>query len=113
MRPEEEVRLLIEEMRRVRAYGLWKAGWWTDRITLRSAQLQSHPDGAPLSEEVLEGIGAYANEHAVREISRVERLNAAWDGLCGLAEAVLNRTGTTGGVNIELEEEESPPDQID
>lgn len=109
MRREEEVRLLVEEMRRVRAYGLWKAGWWTDRMTLRVSQQQSTPGMEPLSEEVSEGITAYANEHAAREITRVEQLNAAWDGLSTMAEAVLNGSTVTGGVDIELEEEEEDP----
>lgn len=113
MRREEEVRLLVEEMRRVRAYSLWKASWWTDRMNLRSTQLQSAADLGPLSEEVSEGVTAYANEHAAREITRVEQLNAAWGALSRTAEDVLNGATVSGGVDVELEDEDDQANDAD
>lgn len=93
---EEEVILLVEEMRRVLAYGRWKAEWWRGKVGRRSN----------VSPEVLEGIDAYAEEHAARELRHVEYLDIAWKGLVGSAEGVLNRTGGEGVVEVELEEEE-------
>lgn len=93
---EEEVILVSEEMRRVQEYGRWKAKWWRDRAGQR-------PNVSP---EVSEGIDAYAEEHADRELQRVDDLGRAWKGLPELAESVLTRTAPPAEVNVELEEEE-------
>lgn len=108
-RREEEVRLLIEEMRRVREYGRWKARWWKERVDCRVRIPE-----APLSDELFEGIAAYAEEHGARELRRVDRLDTVWGRLSSMAEKVLAREAVTDMVDIELEpEEEEQPDMVD
>lgn len=86
----------MEEMRRVQEYAKWKAGWWLQRVDLRS--------GA--SNELQEGIRAYAEEHAARELKRAGDLALAWNGLSLLAENVLAKKPNDVTVEVELEEEE-------
>ena len=88
--------MLVEEMRRVIAYGDWKAEWWGSRA-----------DGILGGEEVREGVRAYALEHRFRELSRVKELTVKWGKLCDHAKAVLARMNA-GMLEVELEEEESP-----
>lgn len=52
---EEEVELLVEEMRRVIHFFEWRARWWTGRATLRAAC-----SSLSTSSDVAEGVGAYA-----------------------------------------------------
>lgn len=68
---------------------------------------------APLSDELSEGIAAYAEEHAARERTRVAVLDVDWDGLCRMAEKSLARVAATEVMNIELEEEEDRPEMVD
>lgn len=103
------MRLLVEEMRRVREYGRWKAEWWMGRVNRRVRIPE-----APLLDELSEGIEAYAKEHAARERTRVDMLDVAWDALSRMAERSLARVAATEVVDIELEEEEAErPDVAD
>lgn len=90
-------------MRRVREYGRWKAGWWIGKIGKRSS----------VSSELLEGITAYAEEHAARELSRVQSLNEAWDSLSVVAKAALANNAAPVPLSIELEQEADGPDVVD
>lgn len=100
--------LVIEEMRRVKDYGRWKARWWREKIGGRSEVSDELP-GAPrlISDELAEGLTAYAEEHAVREGVRVGQLERSWDELTLQAQNVLNRVAGAGTVEVELEEEET------
>lgn len=100
---EEEVILLVEEMRRVQEYARWKADWWMSRVDLRFA----------VSTELREGTRAYAEEHAERELNRVSRLERAWGGLSVLAENVLAKRSPEAPIQVELDEEEPNPEQLD
>lgn len=88
--------LLKEEMRRVQEYAQWKSGWWTARVGLRTG----------ISDELAEGIRAYAEEHADRELRRAGDLALAWGGLTVLADNVLAKKAIVETVEVELEEEE-------
>lgn len=92
---EEEVTLLIEEMRRVVEYGKWKAKWWGELT-----------DSIPGSEPLREGVCAYALEHKDRELVRAEALSLKWGKLCTHAKAVLEKL-SAGILDVELEEEEN------
>lgn len=99
--------LVVEEMRRVKEYGKWKAAWWRETIGARSTVSDDLP-GAPVlvSDELAEGLSAYAEEHAVREMVRLEQLQRAWDQLANQAQNVLDKVAGAGSIEIELEEED-------
>lgn len=99
----EEVTLLIEEMRRVQEYGVWKAGWWIGLLGKRSS----------VDTELNEGVSAYAEEHAARELTRVESLRSSWGNLSSLAKNALIKGTTPVPVDIELEEEADGPELVD
>lgn len=99
----EEVTLLVEEMRRVREYGRWKAEWWIGLLSKRSS----------VDPELREGITAYAHEHAARELTRVESLCGAWDNLYNLAKAALVKDATPVALDIELDEDADGPELVD
>lgn len=60
MRWEEEVQLLLEEMRRVNVYLNWEAGWWEERAERRSSQA----GGVQVKPCLEEGLRAYARRQA-------------------------------------------------
>ncbi|GBE81977.1 hypothetical protein SCP_0403530 [Sparassis crispa] len=67
----EEVILLDEEMRHVLTFSDWKIGWWKERIGL-------HVD---ISEELEEGLIAYAHEHIVFERALGMQLRMKWSAV--------------------------------
>lgn len=69
LRWKEEVLLLCEELRRIKAFSQWKANWWRDQVNRR--------DG--LSVELQEGLRAYALQHAKFEDDRAALVGARWD----------------------------------
>jgi hypothetical protein len=63
----EEVQLLDEEMRRVLDYSQWKSQWWAEQIK----------DILP-TEELMEGLVAYALEHHAHEQALRTKLKKNW-----------------------------------
>lgn len=76
----EELRWLKEEMRRVLEFGDWKEQWWMDRVAMRT-------DGDPA---LMEGLRAYAFEHADIEHRYSEMLIAKWANIQQRAQVVLD-----------------------
>lgn len=75
----EELRWLDEEMRRVLEFGVWKEGWWRDRVSMRV-------EG---DDELMEGLSAYALEHAEDERTFREMLEGKWVGIRHRVQGVL------------------------
>lgn len=78
-RYHEEVEWLYEEMRRVLQFCDTKEQWWRDRIGMRV-------EG---DEALMEGLRAYALEHASDEHNFKEMLEGKWAGIRRRAEIVL------------------------
>jgi hypothetical protein len=76
---EEEVRLLDEEMRRVLAYCGWKAEWWRSQLGFRN----------DASKPIIEGLNAYAEEHAALALRQASSFNAKWYAVRIEARAVI------------------------
>ena len=66
-------------MRRSVVYTRWKAGWWTDQADYR-------PD---ISDELREGLRAYALQHAAEEADMANRWEAIWQPLRDAAAKFL------------------------
>lgn len=69
MRWSEEVLMLREEMRRVLAYFLWHAGWWSEL-----AVINRHG----LSNVSQEGVAAYAYKQAHHRMALRSKFNLLW-----------------------------------
>ena len=69
MRWSEEVLMLWEEMRRVLAYFLWHAGWWSEL-----AVINRHG----LSNVSQEGVAAYAYKQAHHWMALCSKFNLLW-----------------------------------
>ena len=69
MRWAEEVLMLWEEMRRVLAYFLWHAGWWSEL-----AVINRHG----LSNVSQEGVAAYAYKQAHHWMALCSKFNLLW-----------------------------------
>lgn len=68
MRWTEDVRFLVEEMRRVIAFFEWKAHWWKEQAGRRQVQ----------ATEVREGIMAYAAQQAALYAALKDRCEELW-----------------------------------
>lgn len=71
--------LLEEEMRRVIAFGRWKAIWWSQQGECRSG----------LDDTLAEGLRAYASEHEYLEDALADKLEAKWRDVRARAQSVL------------------------
>ncbi|KAL1697677.1 hypothetical protein EV121DRAFT_274943, partial [Schizophyllum commune] len=78
-RHREEIRLLLEEMRRVIATNIADAAEWRERATSRSCE----------DEQLREGLQSYALEHAARSTTRAARLTGKWQDIRVRAESAL------------------------
>lgn len=96
LRFEEEVELLLEEMRRVEVYGRWKAAWWRERAT-------ALPNA---SEAVREGLKAYAERAAKREEAIVTKAVERWAPLISTARELVAGLPVSSVIEINIEEEE-------
>ncbi|KAJ7429396.1 hypothetical protein B0H11DRAFT_1768213 [Mycena galericulata] len=85
----EELILLEEEMRRTVEFGLWRAAWWREQT-----------GAEPPSEEVGEGLAAFAEECARTELKRAEGLERKWAPVREKASRAL--AGLDGGSLIEI-----------
>lgn len=100
--------LLKEEMRRVLQFGEWKEQWWRDRIAMRAEQ-----DGA-----LMEGLRAYALEHADIEYRFRMMLEAKWKSirervdvvLGDLAKPVYSETPVKAPLVVDVDYDEEPED---
>ncbi|KAJ7153200.1 hypothetical protein C8R43DRAFT_1127039 [Mycena crocata] len=86
MRWAEEVALLEEEMRRIRQFLTWRAGWWTERADGRQRE-----DGPQREEE-----RAYA-WHAKLQTDLCERFETLWKDLPELV-----RKGRSGELEVQV-----------
>ncbi|KAF8995214.1 hypothetical protein BDZ89DRAFT_1149708 [Hymenopellis radicata] len=103
IRWEEEVALLLEEMRRVIAFRLWQARWWRER--------ESHPE---LSLADQEGLRAFAEEQAHNHEDVAADLEARWQGLRRVGQELLDGLPTgPETVEVVIEEEEAEDDNED
>jgi hypothetical protein len=75
----EEILLVEEEMRRVIAFGRWKADWWKAQITRRHG----------IENGLYEGLRAYAVEHEALEREFADALEAKWCNIRCHAQSVL------------------------
>jgi hypothetical protein len=71
--------LLEEEMRRVIAFGRWKARWWSEQVARRSN----------IEDGLVEGLRAYAMEHVFLEDALCDKLENKWRDMRTRAKAVL------------------------
>ncbi|KAG1864355.1 hypothetical protein F4604DRAFT_1882078 [Suillus subluteus] len=78
----EEIRLLLEEMRRILEFLTWQAKWWDERATSR----------VPERSEDAEGLAAYAKRQAAICRSLSARFRALWHGVTALVSANLDDT---------------------
>lgn len=99
--------LLEEEMRRVIAYGRWKAAWW-------SQQGERRPG---LDDALTEALRAYAAEHEYLENSLADKVEAKWHDVRARAQSVLAQLADGGAVtdlsptvDIEVELDEDDDD---
>lgn len=106
----DDVRLLVEEMRRVEAATRHIAGRWTWKSKLRST--------AP--SELQDGLAGYALRHAAMEECLADKWAEQWRkgkaraapilvGDMEAAEEAERQTKTDVLIEIELEEDDSPP----
>lgn len=77
---EEEVILLDEEMRRVLEFCMWKAGWWLDQAPRRE----------DVSESLVDGLRAYAQEQADQERRICSTWRTKWASARHLAKPILD-----------------------
>lgn len=68
MRATEEVQLLKEEMRHVRAFCTWKAAWWRTRACLRKVDAV-----------LAEGSVAYSKDQAIIQEALEAEFGLLWD----------------------------------
>ncbi|KAF8993591.1 hypothetical protein BDZ89DRAFT_972725 [Hymenopellis radicata] len=101
LRFEEEVDLLLEEMRRVIAYGHWKAAWWRERA-------DGVPDAAP---GIRLGIRAYSESQAVREERHITTLEGKWRDLRGVGEEFLAGLPVSHIVEVEVDAEDEEDEE--
>ncbi|KAK0449374.1 hypothetical protein EV421DRAFT_1900069 [Armillaria borealis] len=97
---EEEVELLNEEMRRVLAYKEWHHSWWMSQLGMRTR----------ISEDLQEGLTAYAYEHAVQDWSCASELKKKWHPLRKLAIELLEGLPITEVYEYEVEEDDISDD---
>jgi hypothetical protein len=97
--------LLEEEMRRVIAFGYWKADWWRKQADRRSNA----------EEALFEGLQAYAAEHVHLELAFVEKVQEQWRDVRERAKLIIaelaggtlsDHPSTVINVEIELDEDE-------
>jgi hypothetical protein len=81
LRWREEVLLVMEEMRRVIAYGEWKAQWWINCLQAPPLVL------TPLTE----GLNAYAREQYIFEVQFQEKLEDAWKDIQQRARRAITK----------------------
>ncbi len=96
LRWEEEIELLLEEMRRVAVYGNWKAAWWR-------ARANAHPDA---SAALREGITGFATRAAIREEAQVREVEEKWQPLIKMGKELVEGIPITNVLEYELEEDE-------
>ncbi|KAJ7096175.1 hypothetical protein C8R44DRAFT_644543, partial [Mycena epipterygia] len=100
----EDVVLVEEEMRRTIEFGYWSAGEWQARATARTG----------VSDELQEGLGAYAAEQVQRERSTCLELQKKWVAIRRKGQAYLAREALlTGEDVIPLDEEETNEEEVD
>ncbi|KAJ6462254.1 hypothetical protein C8R47DRAFT_1225566 [Mycena vitilis] len=105
MRYAEEVELLEEEMRRVRHFLDWRAGWWRSQVGLR-AHLQ--PD-----EALREGHAAYAAKQAGYMEALSVRFADNWKDIPRLLEITRAAYATMQPDEEDEESEEGEVDEVD
>ncbi|KAJ6605141.1 hypothetical protein B0H10DRAFT_607302 [Mycena sp. CBHHK59/15] len=98
MRYAEEVELLEEEMRRVRQFLDWRAGWWRSLVGLRSAM---QPDAA-----LREGHAAYAGKQAGYMAGLSARFTKMWEDVPRFLEGAHATYATMCADDGDDEEEE-------
>ena len=98
MRWREEVDLLEEEMRRVRAFLRWRSGWWSERVGQKVL-----PPGPQL-----EGETAYALRQAAIQAQLADEFERDWKDL-----ADLIRQGRDGTLVVDDSEEKEEKEESD
>ncbi|KAF8907161.1 hypothetical protein CPB85DRAFT_1223639 [Mucidula mucida] len=101
MRWEEEVELLLEEMRRVIVYRRWNAEIWRER---------GRQQRAGLNAKCQQGLSAFAAEQASIQDSVADDLESHWMGIRALGQELLAGLPVSRVVEVELEEEEDGGD---
>lgn len=91
MRWDEEVKLLLEEMRRVKAFFHWQGDWWASQQSLRARSPDDPtPDDDPLSkvdEPTIEGLAAYARRQAELRYALRDHCTYMWRYVDGWLES--------------------------
>lgn len=99
MRWNEEVELLLEEMRRVKAFLSWQAGWWIER--------EDHSD-LSITAAQMEGLSAYARRQAQIRLY----LKVSFESMWRFVEQWVTM-GDVPGEEQEEEEDAQPPEEAD
>ncbi len=100
---EEEVALLLEEMRRVIVYRRWNAAWWrSDR--------EEDPNTDATCQQ---GLRAFAAEQAYLHDREADNLESRWKGVRILGQELLDGLPVSQVVQVEIDEEEHPDDNED
>lgn len=89
---EEEVRLLDEEMRRVVVYYQWKADWWRSQLGFREEA----------DEPMVEGLKAYAEEHATLALELANSFRAKWYAVRREARSLIEKAFGASAVSESL-----------
>jgi hypothetical protein len=89
---QEEIMLLVEEMRWVVAFGHWKADWWDGPAGQR----------ADMDSTLAEGLHGHAAEHAANERAFIVSIESKWGDIKDRANSVL----------VDLASDQLPEDQV-
>lgn len=102
MRWEEEVALLLEEMRRVIVYRRWNADLWRKRGREQLAELDTIYQ---------QGLSAFAAEQASIHDRVADDLESHWTGIRALGQELVNGLPVSRVLEVEVEEENGGEDR--
>ncbi|KAF9019901.1 hypothetical protein BDZ89DRAFT_1093800 [Hymenopellis radicata] len=103
LRWQEEVELLLEEMRRVIQYHRWQGEWWLQRLDMRRTDV---------SPELHQGMFAFAMEQAARRADIANDLSGKWAAVRQVAEDFLADRAPSQIVEVDFDEEDIPEENL-
>jgi hypothetical protein len=93
---KEEVSLLLEEMRRLDSYGQWEANVWDGRKGARAVE----------SQELQEGLTAFASEQRDRRLNRIKSRGKQWVPILEHVHDMVAGKSRSALLEVELDDEE-------
>ncbi len=94
MRWQEEVTLLLEEMRRVIAYCRWNAELWRGR---------EREERAGIDAKSMQGLRAFAAEQANIQHRTADDLESHWMSICTLGQELLDGLPVSRVIEVEID----------